>query len=101
MAAGVKCESATARLSSNKAHGRDMAIQLTPEQERRIQAVVNAGAYSSAEEALDAAVAALEMSAGPDFEGTQAELDQLLLEGLDSGDPAAADEAFWNRLRAE
>ena len=37
-----------------------MALQLTPEQEQRIQAVVNAGAYPSAREALDAAVAAVE-----------------------------------------
>ena len=78
-----------------------MAIQLTREQERRVQAVVNAGAYSSAEEALDAAVAALEIAAAPDFEGTKEELEQLLLEGLDSGDPVEGDEAFWNRLRAE
>ena len=78
-----------------------MAIQLTPEQERRIQAVVNAGAYSSTEKALDAAVAALEIAAAPDFEGTKEELEQLLLEGLDSGDPVEADEVFWNRLRAE
>ena len=31
-----------------------MAIQLTLEQEQRIQAVVNAGAYPSTKEALDA-----------------------------------------------
>ena len=35
-------------------------MQLTPEQEERIRTVVNAGAYRSAEEALDAAVAAVE-----------------------------------------
>jgi hypothetical protein len=38
-----------------------MAIQLTPEQEMRIQAVVSAGAYASAQEALEAAVTAVEM----------------------------------------
>src|SRR5690242_13881549 len=48
-----------------------MAIQLTPEQEERIQAVVKAGAYPSAEEALDAAVAAVEMAAAPGFDGTR------------------------------
>jgi Arc/MetJ-type ribon-helix-helix transcriptional regulator len=78
-----------------------MAIQLTPEQEQRIQAVVNAGAYPSAHEALDAAVAAVETAAAPGFEGTQEELEELLLEGLNSGEPVEADEAFWNRLRAE
>ena len=46
-----------------------MAIQLTPEQEQRIQAVVNAGAYLSTEEALDAAMAAVEVAATPGFEG--------------------------------
>jgi Arc/MetJ-type ribon-helix-helix transcriptional regulator len=62
-----------------------MAIQLTPEQEQRIQAVVNAGAYPSTQEALDAAVAAVEFAATPGFEGTQEELEALLLEGLNSG----------------
>ena len=78
-----------------------MSIQLTPEQEQRIRTVVNAGAYRSAEEALDAAVAAVEIAAAPDFEGTQEELEELLLEGLNSGEPVPADENFWNRLRAE
>jgi len=47
-----------------------MALQLTPEQEQRIQAVVNAGAYPSAEDALDAAVAAVEATAATGFDGT-------------------------------
>lgn len=78
-----------------------MSIQLTPEQEQRIRTVVSAGAYRSAEEALDAAVAAVEIAAAPDFEGTQEELEELLLDGLNSGEPVEADENFWNRLRAE
>ncbi len=78
-----------------------MAIQLTPEQEQRIQAVVNAGAYSSAEEALNAALAVVETAAVPGFDGTPTELNALLLEGLNSGEPIEADDAFWNRLRAE
>jgi Arc/MetJ-type ribon-helix-helix transcriptional regulator len=78
-----------------------MAIQLTPEQERRIHAVVSGGAYPSAEEALDAAVAAVELAAAPGFEGTQEELEALLMDGLSSGEPIEADEAFWTRLRAE
>jgi hypothetical protein len=63
-----------------------MPIQLTPEQEQRIRTVVSVGAY---------------LSAAPDFEGTQEELEDLLLEGLNSGEPVEADENFWNRLRAE
>jgi putative addiction module CopG family antidote len=78
-----------------------MSIQLTHEQEQRIRTMVSAGAYRSAEEALDAAVAAVETAAAPDFEGTQEELEELLLEGLNSGEPVEADETFWNRLRAE
>lgn len=78
-----------------------MAIQLTPEQEQRLQAIVNAGAYASTEEALEAAVAAVETAAAPDFEGTTAELEELLLEGLHSGEPVEVDERFWNRLRGE
>jgi Arc/MetJ-type ribon-helix-helix transcriptional regulator len=76
-------------------------MQLTPEQEKSIQAVVSAGAYTSAEEALDAAVAAVETTASPDFEGSHEELDVLLREGLSSGEAVEADEAFWKRLRAQ
>jgi putative addiction module CopG family antidote len=78
-----------------------MSIQLTPEQEQRIRTVVNAGEYRSAEEAIDAALAAVEIAAAPDFEGTHEELEELLLDGLNSGEPVEADQAFWNRLRAE
>ena len=75
-----------------------MSIQLTPEQERRIQAVVNAGAYRSTEEALNAALAVVETVAVPDFEGTHDELEALLLDGLRSGEPVEADDAFWSCL---
>lgn len=78
-----------------------MAIHLTPEQEQRIQAVVRTGAYPSAEEALDAAVAAVESAAASGFEGTQEELQELLTEGLASGEPFEADEAFWDRVKAK
>jgi Arc/MetJ-type ribon-helix-helix transcriptional regulator len=75
-----------------------MAIHLTAEQEQRIKAVVDAGAYRSTEEALDAAVAAVESVAAPGFEGTQEELEALLAEGLNSGNPVEVDETFWRRL---
>jgi len=78
-----------------------MSIQLTPEQEQRIRTIVNAGAYRSVEEVLDAAVTAVEIAAAPDFEGTEEELEKLLLEGLNSGESIEMDENFWNRLRAE
>ncbi len=78
-----------------------MAIQLTPEQEQRIQAVVNAGAYPSTEEALDAAVAAVELAATHGFEGTHEELEALLMEGVNSGEPVEADQTFWKGLTIE
>jgi Arc/MetJ-type ribon-helix-helix transcriptional regulator len=76
-----------------------MAIQLTPEQERRIQAIVNAGAYPSAREALDAALAAVEIAAAPGFEGSQEELEGLLLEGLASKE--LSEEEFWDSVDRE
>jgi hypothetical protein len=60
-----------------------------------------AGAYRSTEEALDAAVTAVEIAAAPGFEETQEELEGLLSEGLNTGEPVEASEAFWSRLRAE
>ncbi len=78
-----------------------MSMQLTPEQEQRIRAVVRAGAYPSPQEALDAAIAAVEVAAAPGFEGTQEELEELLLEGLNSGEAVEADESYWNSLRAK
>ena len=76
-----------------------MAIQLTPEQEQRIQAVVNAGAYPSAEEALDAAVAAVEIAAAPSFEGSQEELEDLLMGGLAS--KQLSEQEFWGSIDTE
>ena len=71
-----------------------MALQLTPKAERRIQAVVNAEAYGSTEEALNAVLAVVETVAVPDFEGTQDELETLLLDGLESREPFEADDSF-------
>lgn len=69
-----------------------MAIQLTRQQQERIQAVVERGAYGSTEEAVEAAVSALESAAAPGFEGTPEELEALLAEGLASGEPVEADD---------
>lgn len=78
-----------------------MPIQLTSEQEKRIQAVVDVGAYTSPEEVLDAALTFIESAYEPGFEGTQQELEALLLEGLTSGEPVEVNEAFWMRLTKE
>lgn len=73
-----------------------MALQLTSEQEQRIQAIVNTGAYSSAEEALNAALVAVETAATADFQGTPEELEGLLMEGLSSQE--LSEEEFWNSV---
>jgi Arc/MetJ-type ribon-helix-helix transcriptional regulator len=76
-----------------------MAIQLTPEQEQRIQAVVSSGAYPSAREALDAAVVAVEIAAAPGFEGPPEELESLLLSGLASKE--LHEKEFWDLVDRE
>ena len=73
-----------------------MAIQLTPEQERRLQAVVTRGAYDSVDEVVEAAVAAVEQREVPGFRGTPEELDTLLSEGLAS--QTLTETEFWNSV---
>ena len=76
-----------------------MTIHLTPEQERRVQAVMGRGAYKSVEEMVDAALAAVEQRTMPGFAGTQEELDALLAEGLASKELAEDD--FWGSLNTQ
>lgn len=76
-----------------------MAIQLTPEQEQRLQAVVTAGGYASPEEALDAALTVVEKAADRDFEGSEGELEGLLLEGLASKE--LSEEEFWRSVDSQ
>jgi Arc/MetJ-type ribon-helix-helix transcriptional regulator len=76
-----------------------MAIQLTAEQEQRLQAVVNAGAYASAEEALNAALSVVEKAAAHDFDGAQEELEGLLTEGV--GSKELSDEEFWHSVDSQ
>ena len=73
-----------------------MTIHLTPEQQRRIQAVIERGAYDSVEEVVDAALAAVEQRLVPGFSGTQEELDKLLAEGLAS--PEIPEDEFWSSV---
>jgi Arc/MetJ-type ribon-helix-helix transcriptional regulator len=73
-----------------------MTIHLTPEQERRIQAVRSRGAYKSVEEVVEAALTAVEQRALPGFSGTQEELDTLLAEGLTS--KQLIEDEFWNSV---
>jgi putative addiction module CopG family antidote len=73
-----------------------MTILLTPEQEQRIQAVISRGAYGSIDEVVEAALFAVEQRTNPGFEGTDNELEALLLEGLDSGE--VFEEEFWESV---
>ena len=61
-----------------------MTIHLTPEQERRIRAVLSRGAYESVDQVVEAALTAVEQRTVPGFAGTPEELDTLLAEGLAS-----------------
>ncbi len=76
-----------------------MKISLTPEQERRVQAVMSRGAYESVEEVVEAALAAVEQRTLPGFAGTQDELDALLAEGLASKELAEAE--FWGSVNKQ
>jgi hypothetical protein len=62
-----------------------MTISLTPEQERRIQAVIRRGAYESFEEVVEAALTAVEQLTVPGFAGTQQELDNVSGCGVECG----------------
>ena len=76
-----------------------MMIHLTPDQERRIQAVIDKGAYDSVEEVVEAALAAVEQRVVPGFSGSQEELEALLLEGLAS--KTMSEEEFWSSFKRE
>jgi Arc/MetJ-type ribon-helix-helix transcriptional regulator len=73
-----------------------MTIHLTPEQERRIQAVLRRGAYQSVEEVVEAALTAVEQRTVPGFAGTPEELDTLLAEGLSS--KQLTEDEFWSSV---
>ena len=73
-----------------------MTIHLTPEQERRIRAVLNRGSYKSVEEVFEAALTAVEQRTVPGFAGTPEELDTLLAEGLAS--KQLTRDQFWSSV---
>jgi Arc/MetJ-type ribon-helix-helix transcriptional regulator len=76
-----------------------MTIHLTPEQEQRVQAVMNRGSYASAEEVVEAALAAVEQRTVPGFSGTPDELDAVLAEGLASKELTEAE--FWGAVNKQ
>ena len=70
-----------------------MTICLTPEQERRIRAVLSSGAYESVDQVVEAALTAVEQRTVPGFAGTPEELDTSLAEGLAS--KQLTEDEFW------
>jgi len=76
-----------------------VTIYLTPEQERRLQAVIRRGGYGSLEEAVEAALTAVEQRTVPGFAGTQEELDTLLAEGLAS--QQLGEDEFWDSVNRQ
>jgi len=76
-----------------------VTIYLTPEQERRLQAVIRRGGYRSLEEAVEAALTAVEQRTVPGFAGTQEELDTLLAEGLAS--QQVGEDEFWDSVNRQ
>ena len=73
-----------------------MTIRLTPEQERRIRAVLSRGAYESVDQVVEAALTAVEQRTVPGFAGTPEELDTLLPEGLASKE--LTEDEFWSSV---
>lgn len=61
---------------------------------------MNSGAYPNAEAALNAALSVVERTTGCGFEGSEEELEELLLEGLNSGESTDGEEV-WQRIRAK
>ena len=73
-----------------------MTIHLTPDQERRLRAVLDRGAYKSVDEVVEAALTAVEQRTVTGFAGTPEELDTLLAEGLAS--KQLAEDEFWGSV---
>jgi len=73
-----------------------MTVELTPDQELRIRALLDNGAYGSVREVVDACLSAFEQNTEQHFEGSAGELENLLLEGLSS--PELPEDEFWNSV---
>lgn len=73
-----------------------MTLELTPEQEHRIQALLESGAYGSVQEVVDACLSAYMQNTELHFEGAPEELEGLLLEGLNS--PELSEKEFWGSV---
>jgi len=73
-----------------------MTIHLTHEQEQRIQAVIQSGAYRTVDDVVEAALNAVEQCGATHFDGTDEELEGLLVAGLNS--PELEESEFWSSV---
>jgi Arc/MetJ-type ribon-helix-helix transcriptional regulator len=73
-----------------------MTIDLTPEQERRIQAVILRGSYESVDAVVEAALAAIEQRASLGFHDTEEEMEASLAAGLASKE--LTEDEFWETV---
>jgi hypothetical protein len=73
-----------------------VTINLTTEQERRLQAEMSRRTYESVEKVVDAALAAVKQRTLPALAGTPDELDALLAKGLASKELTETD--FWDSV---
>jgi Arc/MetJ-type ribon-helix-helix transcriptional regulator len=73
-----------------------MTIHLTPEQEQRLQVVMQRGGYESVNDVVEAALVAVEHRSVAGFDGTAEEIETLLLEGLASGELTEGE--FWESV---
>jgi Arc/MetJ-type ribon-helix-helix transcriptional regulator len=73
-----------------------MTVHLTAEQEQRIQAIIHSGAYETVQDVVDATIAGVEQRTMPGFDGTEAELETLLLAGMES--PELSEDEFWGSV---
>ncbi len=64
-----------------------------------MQAVVSAGAYPSVDDALNVALTVVETATHPAFEGSAGELDELIADGISSGE--LNEEEFWSSADRE
>lgn len=72
-----------------------MTITLTPEQEQIIQEQITSGKYSDPSDLISQALQLL-----LERDKANKKLESLLIEGLDSGEPIAATDDWWDNKKA-
>lgn len=76
-----------------------MNVTLTPELEAFVLSQVQSGVFASADDVIRTALVRMrDDHSGPDEE-YDPELERMLLEGLDSGDPKPMTKVDWDNIR--